>query len=119
MPRLYSITDAGRKAYEGQSTKVPLECRRVLGLLGQETDPRDIQPKLGLSESGLGEILQELERTGLVKSVEAAPSKSDLDFTGSFNIAEIQAAQEEVRKQLDFTGKLKAEDLRAAQQKKK
>ena len=46
------------------------------------------------------------------------PDGSELDFTGSFRIEDIQAAQQRMRKELDFTGPLSADDLRAAQEKK-
>ena len=115
MARLYTRTDAGRKAWDTQNGLVALDCRRVLGLLGQGTDPRDLRAKLGWSESAVNEILEELEQGGLVVSIETAP---DLDFTGDFLIADIQAAQQQLREDLDFTGSFRAEDLRAAGEKK-
>ena len=118
MARLYSRTDAGRKAWDTQDGLVALDCRRVLGLLGQDTDPRDLRAKLGWSESAVNAILEELEEGGWVTSVETAPGESDLDFTGNFLIAEIQAAQQRMREDLDFTGPLSADDLRAAREKK-
>jgi hypothetical protein len=120
MPRLYTRTEAGRKAWDTQSTRVPLDCRRVLGLVGQDTDARDLRAKLGWSETAVNDILQELEAGGLVKSVETALGQNDLDFTGNFVIADLQAAaqQQNVRKDLDFTGPLSADDLRTAQEKK-
>jgi len=93
MARLYTRTDAGRKAWDTQNGLVALDCRRVLGLLGQDTDPRDLRAKLGWSESAVNEILEELEQGGLAESIEAAPS-SDLDFTGSFSADELRAAGE-------------------------
>jgi hypothetical protein len=53
----------------------------------------------------------------LAESIETAPS-SDLDFTGNFRVADIQAAQQRMREDLDFTGSFRAEDLRAAGTKK-
>ena len=118
MARLYSRTDAGRKAWDTQNSVVALDCRRVLGLLGQDTDPRELRAKLGWSESALNEILEELEQGGWVTAVETAPSRSELDFTGNFLITDIQAAQQQLREDLDFTGSFRAEDLRAASEKK-
>jgi hypothetical protein len=115
MARLYTRTDAGRKAWDTQNGLVALDCRRVLGLLGQGTEPKDLRAKLGWSESAVNEILEELEQGGLVESIETAP---DLDFTGNFLIADIQAAQQQLREDLDFTGSFRAEDLRAASEKK-
>jgi hypothetical protein len=118
MARLYTRTDAGRKAWDTQNGLVALDCRRVLGLVGRDTDPSDLRAKLGWSESAVNDILQELEEGGLVRSVEAAPSGSDLDFTGNFLIADIQAAQQQLREDLDFTDSFKADELRAAREKK-
>jgi hypothetical protein len=96
MARLYSLTEAGRRAFEAQSGRVPLDSRRVLGLIKPDTDPRDVCARLGWSEAAVSEILQELERGGLVKSIGASArpetEAADLDFTDSFRIADIQAA---------------------------
>ena len=118
MPRLYSRTDAGRRAWDSQNKLVPLDCRRVLGFVGKDTAPRDIREKLGWSEAALEDILEELEAGGLVKSVETGPDKNALDFTGNFLVAEIEAAQQRLREDLDFTGPLSVDDLRAAREKK-
>ncbi|MGH8687734.1 MAG: hypothetical protein ACREVQ_08490 [Burkholderiales bacterium] len=118
MERLYSRTAAGQKAWDAQDGRVPLEVRRVLGLVDKETDPKDICAKLGCSASALNEILKELEQGKMVKSIGAGTGASELDFTGSFSVADIQAGREKIRHELDFTGKLKAEDLRAAREKK-
>lgn len=118
MARLYTRTDAGRKAWDTQNGLVALDCRRVLGLVGRDTDPRDLRAKLGWSESAVNDILQELEEGGLVKSVETAPSGGELDFTGNFLLADIEAAQQRIREDLDFTGPLSADVLRAAREKK-
>ena len=118
MPRLYSRTDAGRRAWDSQDRLVPLDCRRVLGFVGKDTAPRDIREKLGWSEAAVDEILKELEEGGLIKSVQTGPDKSVLDFTGNFLVADIEAAQKRLREDLDFTGPLSADDLRAAREKK-
>jgi hypothetical protein len=102
--RLYRRTEAGRKAWETQNPGVPLECRRVLGLIGVDTDPDALRTRLGCSETALNEILEELEELNLVKSVEASLERTDLDFTGKFSKAQIQAAQNSAREELDFTG---------------
>lgn len=117
MARLYTRTDAGRKAWDTQNSLVALDCRRVLGLVGQDTDPGDLRAKLGWSESAVNDILEELEQGGLVTSVETAPSNSELDFTGNFLIADIQA-ELRAREDLDFTGSFSADELRAAGEKK-
>jgi hypothetical protein len=94
MTRLYTRSDAGRKAWDTQSGLVALDCRRVLGLLGQDTDPGDLRAKLGWSESAVNNILEELQDSGLVTWVDTAPSENELDFTGSFNVADLRAARE-------------------------
>lgn len=118
MARLYTRTDAGRRIWDAQSSQVPLESRRVLGLVGRDTDPMDLRAKLGWSEAAVNEILEELEEGGLVQSVETAPRSSELDFTGNFLVADIQAALRHGREDLDFTGSFDAADLRAASEKK-
>jgi len=120
MPRLYSRTDAGRRAWDSQNTLVPLDCRRVLGFVAHETPPGDIRERLGWSEAAVDEILKELEEGGLIrsKSVETGPEESALDFTGQFLVADIEAAQQRFRDDLDFTGPLSSDDLRAAREKK-
>jgi DNA-binding Lrp family transcriptional regulator len=118
MSRLYSLTEAGRKAWDSQNERVPLDFRRVLGLVGKDTEPGELSRKLGWSEAAIVEILKALEKDRMVKSIGAGSSSSELDFTDSFNVAEIQAAQQRMREALDFTGPLSAEDLRAAQKKR-
>ena len=119
MPRLYSLTDAGRRAWDAQSSKVPLDSRRVLGLIKQDTDPRDLSRRLGWSETAVKEILRTLEDGGYVRSLGAAQTREDLDFTDSFYLEDIQAAmREQTRKELDFTGPLDEAELRAARDKK-
>jgi len=119
MPRLYTLTDSGRRAWDAQSSKVPLECRRVLGLVRQDTDPRELSAKLGWSDTAVREILRELEEGGFVKSLRSAQTREDLDFTDSFRVEDIQAAiQQHMRKDLDFTGPLSEDDLHAAREKK-
>jgi hypothetical protein len=117
MPRLYSRTDAGRRAWDSQNRLVPLDCRRVLGFVEHDTAPSDIREKLGWSEAAVDEILKELEEGGLIKSVETGPDNSALDFTGSFLVADIQAGEQRAREDLDFTGPLSSDDLRAARKK--
>jgi hypothetical protein len=115
--RLYRRTEAGRKAWETQNDRIPLECRRVLGLIGVDTDPDKLRARLGFSEAALNEILEELEQQSLVQSIEASLDRTDLDFTGKFSAAEIQAAQQAAREELDFTGGFSLADLRGAKKK--
>jgi hypothetical protein len=118
MVRLYSLTDAGRKAWDTQNERVPIDFRRVLGFVDRDTDPCELCAKLGWSEAAVEEILKDLEKGGLVKSVGAGSSADELDFTGNFLVADIQAAQQRTREALDFTGPLSVEELRAAREKR-
>jgi DNA-binding MarR family transcriptional regulator len=97
MARLYRRTEAGRKAWDTQNRQVALECRRVLGILGQDIDPRDLRAKLGWSEAALQEILDELEDQGLVHCFEVDSDRNDLDFTGTFSIAELRGQRKKAR----------------------
>jgi len=92
MARLYRRTEAGRKAWDTQAAHVPLEYRRVLGLVGGDSNPKDLCAKLGWSEGELGEILEELEEGGMVERFET-DERTDLDFTGDFSVAQLGAAR--------------------------
>lgn len=89
MARLYRRTDAGRKAWDTQAANVPLDYRRVLGLVGDESDAKDVCAKLGWSEAALEEILEELEQAGMVERLQT--DDTDLDFTGAFSAARLAA----------------------------
>jgi DNA-binding MarR family transcriptional regulator len=93
MARLYRRTDAGRKAWDTQDGQVPLEYRRILGLIGHDTDPRELRARLGWSEAALNDLLDELEEQGLVRWVDTDPDRTDLDFTGTFSLEELRAVQ--------------------------
>jgi hypothetical protein len=88
MARLYRRTDAGRKAWDTQNSAVPLDYRRVLGLVCEYTHPKDVCEKLDCSEVALGEILEELEESGMVERLET-DERVDLDFTGSLSVASL------------------------------
>jgi len=92
MALLYRRTETGRKAWDSQSSDVPLEYRRILGLFAHDTDPRDVRAKLGWSEGALNDILEELEEKGMLERYET-DDRVDLDFTGSFSVANLDAAR--------------------------
>lgn len=120
MARLYHRTEAGRRAWDTQNKLVPLDCRRVLGLVEKDAAPADVGRRLGWSEAAVRDILEELEAGGLVQSVQTAPGKDELDFTGNFRIEDLQAAAKKRGKDdLDFTGPLSVDELRAAHEKSK
>jgi hypothetical protein len=87
MARFYRRTEAGRRAWDTQAATVPLEHRRVLGVVVDDTDPKDVCDKLGWSETELEEILAELDQAGMVECVET--DDTDLDFTGAFSLAQL------------------------------
>lgn len=112
--RIYRRTEGGRKAWDTQNPGVPLEYRRILGLMNTDIQCHALRARLGrYSESELLELLAELEQCGLVESV----SNDNLDFTGSFKITDLQAAQANPQADLDFTGSFSAADLQAAAKK--
>ena len=67
------------------------EYALVLGLVGDESEPKDVREKLGWSEYALDEVLQELEQAGLVERLES--DDTDLDFTGTFSAARFAGAK--------------------------
>jgi len=89
MARFYRRTEAGRKAWDTQAATVPLEYRRVLGLVVEDADLKDVCDRLGWSETELEDILAELEQTGMVERIET--DDTDLDFTGAFSLAQLGA----------------------------
>jgi hypothetical protein len=121
MARLYQRTEAGRRAWDTQNILVPLDCRRVLGFVEEDTAVEDIGRQLGWSEAAVNDILAELEAGGLVRSVDAGPDRNELDFTGNFRVEDIQAAlrKQGEREDLDFTGPLSVDAVRAAHNKAK
>jgi DNA-binding MarR family transcriptional regulator len=91
MALFYRRTEAGRKAWDSQSSNVPLEYRRVLGLFTHDTDPREVRATLGWSEGALNDVLEELEEKGMLERYET-DERVDLDFTGSFSVAGLDPA---------------------------
>lgn len=87
--RIYRRTEAGRKAWETQSASVPLECRRVLGLITSETHADEVRARLRrYSDDEVSDLLEVLENRGLIES-EPMAAERDLDFTGNFTFSEL------------------------------
>jgi len=87
--RIYRRTEAGRKAWETQSASVPLEFRRVLGLINDESHTDEVRARLRrYSDDEVFELLEALESRGLIES-EPMAAERDLDFTGSFHFSEL------------------------------
>jgi hypothetical protein len=123
--RIYRRTEAGRKAWDTQNPGVPLEYRRILGLIPAEAKFDSLRARLPYSETELVEILAELEQLGLLASEEDFTA-TDLDFTSSLEVAAVVAEQERrlresshggLQEELDFTSSLKRAELDAARKK--
>ena len=91
--RIYKRTEAGRKAWDTQDAHVPLEYRRILGLLAAlEVHTDEIRARVGrYTEDALQDLLTELELRGLVES-RPESAEQDLDFTTELNLADILSA---------------------------
>lgn len=90
--RLYRRTDTGTTAWQRQDASVPLEYRRILGLIDSDTHPDSLRARLAhYSEAGLAHLLDDLVELSLLQAVEAS-EHHDLDFTGNLNLADIRKA---------------------------
>src|SRR3989454_7767290 len=89
---------AGQKAWEKQDPDVPIEYRRILELVGNGTHSAVLRANLGgHPESHVDEWLANMEELALIESV--SHKEEDLDFTGTFNIAEVRAQLEAMAKE--------------------
>ena len=96
--RNYRRTAAGQKAWEKQDPDVPIEYRRILELVGNGTHSAVLRSNLGgHPESHVDEWLANMEELALIESV--SHKEEDLDFTGTFNIAEVRAQLEAMAKE--------------------
>jgi hypothetical protein len=90
--RLYRRTEAGKAAWQQQDARVPLEYRRVLGLIDSDTHPDNLRARFPrLSEDATARLLDELVERGFLEAVEAK-EHHDLDFTNNFTLAELRKA---------------------------
>ena len=90
--RIYRRTETGRKAWDTQNSSVPLELRRVLGIITADMHSDEIRVRVGrYSEDGLRDLLIDLESRGLLESQPEA-AEQDLDFTTELNLSEVIAA---------------------------
>lgn len=87
--RLYLLTEAGKNAWQQQDPRVPVEYRRLLGLIKTETHPDSLRARLGrYSEADVIDLLDELVQRGLLRMLDADASR-DLDFASHFNFADL------------------------------
>ena len=93
--RIYRLTDAGISAAAEPPRGMSLPCRRILGLLQGDTHFAVIRAGMGMcEEQQVAGWLAQLEKLGLVKA-QAGGVERDLDFTGSFSLAALSAAQKQ------------------------
>ena len=86
--RVYRRTEAGLKAWESRNPGVSVQCRRILGMIADETHPDSIRAVLReFSDSQIDTWLAQLESLRLLESAPAA-SGNDLDFTGDFKVSD-------------------------------
>jgi hypothetical protein len=86
MSKLYRRTAAGRLAWQRQDAGVPIDYRRILGVVGEAPMHLDtVRTHLArYPESELEHLLDELAELGLVEA-SAEKRHHDLDFTGDFS----------------------------------
>jgi hypothetical protein len=88
--RVYRRSKAGTAAWQRQDPSVPIEYRRLLGLIAGDTHPDNLRARLsGFTIEDTVELLDELVARGLLEAVETAQHQ-DLDFTGSLNFAALR-----------------------------
>jgi hypothetical protein len=84
---LYRRTEAGTLAWQRQDARVPLEYRRILGLIDGDTHADTLRACLArYSETEAHELLDELVNQGLLQVV-GANTHHDLDFTGQLDFS--------------------------------
>ena len=89
---LYRRTEAGRLAWQRQDAAVPIEYRRILGMIENDVHPDNLRARLSrYSEAELHHLLDELVELGLLATVDAK-AHHDLDFTGEFNLRDWKKA---------------------------
>jgi hypothetical protein len=89
--RLYRRTTKGTAVWQRQDPSVPLEFRRILGIIDGEMHPDSMRGRLPFTEIGLHQLLEELVEDGYLEAVDATEIH-DLDFTGNLNLSDIRKA---------------------------
>jgi hypothetical protein len=90
--RVYRRTPAGTAAWQRQDPRVPVEYRRIVGLIEGEIHPDNLRARLSrFSIDETLELLDELVARGLLETVETAEHQ-DLDFTNSFSLSDLRKA---------------------------
>jgi len=87
--RVYRRTATGLKAWESRNPGVSVQCRRILGMVADETHTDSIRAVLReFSDAQIDTWLAQLESLRLLES-SPATSESDLDFTGNFQVSDL------------------------------
>ena len=90
--RLYRRTEAGKTAWQRQDARVPVEYRRLLGLIEGDMHTDSLRMRFArYTEEEIVDLLDELVAQGLLEAVEAK-EHHNLDFTNSFNLADLRKA---------------------------
>jgi hypothetical protein len=90
--QLYRRTEAGKAAWQRQDALVPVEYRRVLGMVESDTHPDSLRARLArYSDAEILHLLDELVEQRLLEAVEAK-EQHDLDFTSTLNLADLRKA---------------------------
>jgi hypothetical protein len=89
--RLYRRTGKGTAVWQRQDPRVPLEFRRILGIVDGDMHPDSMRGRLPFTEIGLQQLLEELVEEGFLEAVDASDTH-DLDFTGSLNLTDLRKA---------------------------
>jgi hypothetical protein len=89
--RLYRRTAKGTAVWQRQDPGVPLEFRRILGIIDGDMHPDSMRGRLPFTEIGLHQLLEELVEDGYLEAVNASESH-DLDFTGNLNLSDLRKA---------------------------
>ncbi len=91
MNKLYRRTAAGKLAWQRQDAGVPIDYRRILGVVGEAPMHVDnLRTRLArYSETELQHLLDELSELGLVEA-SADKEHHDLDFTGDFTVNDLR-----------------------------
>jgi len=89
--KFYVRTPEGKAALHGQDPRVPVEYRRLLGLVERETHPEALRRRLGrFSEDDTRALLDELVDRGLLQVVDAN-ARNTIDYSG--NLADFLPSQ--------------------------
>ena len=89
--RVYQVTEAGEKARANPPSALSLPCRRILGLVQDDTHFAVIRAGMGMcEEKQVAGWLDELVKAGLVIA-QAAADDCDLDFTGNLSLSALAA----------------------------